>query len=238
MVACQTSHGSYGNTKHHKKSSSKSSSSKSSGTKSAPKSSTEKPADDNSNDKDSGYKSNAQGNITGKKEPAEKRLGYGVNLGNISFYGSEFQVGLAPNIAYKLQDQLAVGFMLKLDYYYYKDNYYQLKYSSFDVGPTIFTRWKPLMKTNGATPFMQGLFLQAEYEHASIARPYDEFGNINTSGNKIIGFRNWEDYIYVGLGAASGYPFSTFFSVHYNILDDFSHSRQPFSYRIGFTWNY
>ncbi len=220
MISCQTSHGSYGNTKHHNGASHKNSSSKSSSSKS------------------SGSKSSSEAQVPEKKAEEVNKLGYGVNLGNLYFGNNEFQFGLAPNIAYKLEDQLAVGFMLKADYYYYKDNYYQLKFSSFDLGPTIFTRWKPLMKTTGATPFLQGLFLQAEYEHASISRPYDEFGNINVSGNKIIGNRHWEDYIYIGLGAASGYPFSSFFSIHYNVLDDFNHSRPPFSYRIGFTWNY
>jgi len=239
-TGCQTSHGSYGNSKHHKKSSSsksksKSSSSKSSGSKSMD---TKDKESQNSSNPKAGVKSQSGTTAPEDNDKKVSRIGYGANIGNISFYGSEFQFGIAPNIAYKLEDQLAVGFMLKLDYYYFKDSYYQLKYSAFDVGPTIFTRWKPLMKTEGVTPFMKGLFLQAEYEHASIARPYDEFGNINTMGNKIIGYRNWEDYVYVGAGTSTGYPFSTFFSIHYNILDDFQHSRDPFALRLGFTYNY
>ena len=173
-----------------------------------------------------------------EEDDEETKIGFGFNIGNISFAGSEFQFGLSPNVAYRVSDPFAVGFMVKLDYYYFKDSFSQLKYSSFDIGPTIFARIKPLLKIDGTTPFMKGLFIQAEYEHATIARPYDEFGNINTNGDKIIGFRNWEDYIYIGVGASSGYPFSTFFSAHYNILDDIEHTREPFSYRLGFTWHY
>jgi len=242
-IGCSSSHGSYGNTKHHKSSKKKkSSSSKSSATKSTPKTTepkTTEPQDTENKPSDNtgGYKSNAQGNATGKKEEV-KRLGYGLNLGALQFAGNQFQFGLSPNMAYKLQENLAVGFMLKVDYYYFKDTYYDLTYSSFGLGPTVFTRWKPLWSAKGVTPFMQGLFLQAEYEHATISQPYDEFGNIITNGNKIVGVRRWEDYVYVGIGASSGYPFASFFSIHYNILDDINHTRVPFNWRLGFTWNY
>jgi len=245
IISCQTSHGSYGNTKHHKKSSSKSSSSKSSGTKSAPEKTTPEkpaaePAEKGTSENGEGYKSNAQGNATGKKSPMEKRLGYGVNLGALQFSNSTFQFGLSPNIAYKLTDSWAAGFMLKIDFYSFKlyDGNLAYKYSSFGLGPTVFTRFKPLWKVEGATPFMKGLFLQGEYEHASISQPYDEYGNITVNGDKIVGVRRWEDYAYFGIGSSSGYPFSTFFSLHYNILDDINHSRVPWNWRLGFTWNY
>jgi hypothetical protein len=173
------------------------------------------------------------------KEPSP--IGWGVNIGNIRFYNNAFEFGLAPNIAYRLGETLSVGFMMKLDYYYQRYPAYDLKFSAFDFGPTVFTRWKPLFKMDGATPFMQGLFLQAEYERAFIAREaVDEFGNLilNDKGTRIETVRNGEDYLYVGLGAASGYPFSTFVSIHYNVLDNSELSRIPFNYRIGLTWNY
>jgi hypothetical protein len=239
-VGCSSSKGSYGNSSHHKSSKKK----KSSSTKSAPKSSepkTTEPQDTDNNSPENkgtgGYKSNPQGNVSPKKEEV-KRLGYGLNLGALQFAGSQFQLGLTPNMAYKIQENFAVGFMLKVDYYYFKDSYYDLTYSSFGLGPTVFTRWKPLWSAKGVTPFMQGLFLQAEYEHATISQPYDEFGNIITNGNKIVGVRRWEDYVYLGIGASSGYPFASFFSIHYNILDDINHTRVPFNWRLGFTWNY
>jgi len=174
-------------------------------------------------------------------EESKSKLGYGVNLGNIAFAGSAFEIGMSPNIAYKLDEALAVGFMLKLNYYYEKYPQYGLKYSAFDLGPTIFTRWKPLLKVNNATPFMQGLFFQAEYERAYIARPvYDSVGNpiLNDDNTAFKTEKVGEDYLYIGLGAASGYPFSTFFSIHYNVIDKIELSRSPFDYRIGFTYNY
>ena len=174
-------------------------------------------------------------------EESKSKLGFGVNLGNIAFAGSAFELGLSPNIAYKLNEALAVGFMLKLNYFYQKYPQYDLKYSAFDFGPTVFTRWKPLLKLEKATPFMQGLFIQAEYERAYPARPaYDSAGNLllNDDGTRIQTERIGEDYLYIGLGAASGYPLSTFFSIHYNVIDKIELSRSPFDYRIGFTYNY
>jgi hypothetical protein len=173
-----------------------------------------------------------------EKEKAPSRLGYGINLGNIYFTNYSFSIGLDPNIAYKLDEALAVGFMLKMNYYYEKLPQYGLKYTGWDWGPTLFTRWKPLLKMEDATPFMQGIFLQAEYEKAFVSRPTDEFGNIDVDGDKINPFKTTEDYLYIGLGMASGYPFSSFISFHYNVIDDVNLSRVPFTYRIGFTWNY
>ncbi len=182
------------------------------------------------------------GNAPKAAEPT--KWGFGINLGNMGFSNSTVQIGLDPNVAYKLDEAFAVGFMMKLFYYYAK---YQtntgdfVSYNSFDFGPTLFARWKPLMKVNEATPFMKGLFLQAEYERAYIAREKtDEFGNLilNDEGTKILSETNLEHYLYIGGGISSGYPFSTFFSLHYNLLNSVESSRVPLTYRIGFTWNY
>lgn len=175
------------------------------------------------------------------KKDAPSQWGWGINLGNIYFTSYTFEIGLDPNVAYKLDEALAVGFMLKMNYYYQKDPYAGLKYNAFDLGPTLFTRYKPLMKVEGATPFMQGVFLQFEYEHSFVSRPqYDAFGNLilNDDGTKILSEQTPEDFLYIGLGFSSGYPFASFVSFHYNLLDDISSSRVPFTYRIGFTWNY
>ena len=179
-----------------------------------------------------------------KEEEKTSRWGFGVNIGNIAFQSNAFQIGLDPNVAYRLSDNLAAGFMLKMNYYharYYYTSTTTLTYSAFDLGPTIFTRWKPLLKTEGATPFMQGIFLQAEFERSYVNREaVDEFGNLilNDDGTKIETVVNAEHYLYLGAGLSSGYPFSSFISFHYNILDDPELSRYPFTYRIGFTWNY
>ncbi len=176
----------------------------------------------------------------GAKSDEVSKFGYGVNIGNLYFQTYSFQIGLDPNVAYRLADNFAVGFMLKLNYYYEKLTPYGIsaKYSGWDFGPTVFTRWKPLMKVENATPFMQGIFVQAEYERAFISRPTDEFGNISIEGDKVIPFKDKENYLYIGAGFASGYPFSSFISFHYNVIDDIELSRAPFTYRIGFTWNY
>lgn len=185
----------------------------------------------------------AEAEAKAKQDKAEEpsKIGWGVNIGNIGFSTYTFQLGLAPNVAYKLDDAFAVGFMVKLDYYYAKYPSYGLKFSAFDYGPTVFARWKPLLKMESATPFMQGIFLQTEYERAYIAREaVDEFGNLilNDDGTKIETERIGENYLYAGLGLSNGYPFSTFISIHYNLLDKPELSRIPFNYRLGFTWNY
>lgn len=175
-----------------------------------------------------------------KKDDEPSRWGFGVNLGNIGFSSTAVAIGLDPNVAYRLEENLAVGFMMKMNYYHAK-YYNTLNYSSFDWGPTIFARWKPLMLAEKATPFMQGIFLQTEFERSYVSREaIDEFGNLilNDDGTKILTEVNAEHYLYVGAGLSSGYPFSSFISFHYNILDDAELSRLPFTYRIGFTWNY
>ena len=160
-------------------------------------------------------------------------IGFGINVGNIRFYNDAFQFGLAPNVALRIGEAAAVGFMVKLNYYYERfEQYGNQKFSAFDVGPTIFARWKPLYAME-TTPFLEGIFIQAEYERASIARPF-----INNGTGEIFTVREPENYMYVGIGASSGWPFSTFFSLHYNVLDDAESSRIPWDYRLGFTYNY
>ena len=172
------------------------------------------------------------------KEPS--RIGYGVNIGNIRFFNSSFEFGLAPNVAYRVTDAFAVGFMLKADYFYKKYRFQGVKFSAFDFGPTVFARVKPLWSWDNATPFLKGLFLQAEYEKGYLKRAYENgFGEAVLDVNGEIDIEKiQEDFLYVGIGASSGYPFSTFVSLHYNLLDDFNSTRLPFSYRIGFTYNY
>jgi hypothetical protein len=150
---------------------------------------------------------------TAKKAKEPSHIGWGVNIGNIRFYNNFFQFGLAPNVAYRLSDPLAIGFMLKVDYFYERYNNYpqpDLKFSTFDFGPTIFTRWKPLWKSDNATPFLQGLFVQAEYEKAFIRRAVDKTGTIHYVGDKIIPVKTQEDYLYLGIGAQADIPLVLF----------------------------
>ncbi len=172
------------------------------------------------------------------KEPS--RVGYGLNIGNIRFYNRAFEFGLAPNVAYRLSESLSVGFMLKVDYFFQKYPIENAKFSAFDFGPTVFARMKPLWSWEDATPFLQGIFIQAEYEHAFLTRPfvYPDGSPVIGSDGKVEKGKVEEDFVYLGLGLSNGYPFSTFVSIHYNVLDDSQSLRFPFSYRIGFTYNY
>ncbi|MEO6133340.1 MAG: hypothetical protein ABIQ02_15980, partial [Saprospiraceae bacterium] len=176
----------------------------------------------------------AQSNHKPEKVKDPSNIGWGVNLGNISFFNHSFQFGLAPNVAYKLSESLAVGFMLKVDYFYQKFPIEQVKFSAFDFGPTIFTRFKPLWSWENGTPFLKGLFLQAEYEKGFLTRyGVDNNGNLVLNSNgELEHFKRNEDFVYLGIGASSGYPFSTFVSIQYNVLDDFDSLRDPFNYRI------
>ncbi len=181
--------------------------------------------------------------IEEEKSKAPSKWGFGVNLGNIGFAGRAINIGLDPNVAYRITDAFAVGFMLKMNYYNakYQTTSGNLTYTAFDWGPTLFARIKPLLKMEDATPFMQGIFFQGEYERSYVSREQiDDFGNVRISddGTKILTEVNLEHYLYVGAGLSSGYPFSTLISLHYNLLDKPELSRLPLTYRIGFTWNY
>ncbi|HSF88654.1 MAG TPA: hypothetical protein VLA46_04505 [Saprospiraceae bacterium] len=178
-----------------------------------------------------------------EKANAPSKWGFGINLGNIGFAGNAVNIGLDPNVAYRITDAFAAGFMLKMNYYNakYQTTSGNLTYTAFDWGPTLFARVKPLLKMEDATPFMQGIFFQGEYERSYVSREQvDAFGNIQVSddGKKILTEVNLEHYLYIGAGLSSGYPFSSFISFHYNLLDKPELSRLPFTYRIGFTWNY
>ncbi len=184
---------------------------------------------------------NGQTNRKDEKDDREpSRIGFGANLGNIRFYNSSFEFGLAPNVAYRFGESFAVGFMLKSDYFYKKYRSQGVKFSAFDFGPTVFARYKPLWSWEDATPFLRGIFLQAEYEKAYLTRAYEnQFGEAILDVNgKVEKAKLKEDFMYVGIGIASGYPFSTSVSIHYNVLDDADSYRFPFSYRFGFTYNY
>lgn len=182
---------------------------------------------------------NLFGQSSEKNDKERSRIGFGVNIGNIRFFNRTFEFGLSPNVAYRITDPLAVGFMLKADYFYKKYPQGE-KFSAFDLGPTVFARLKPLWNWDGATPFLKGIFLQAEYEKAFLTRAY-EFSSgapvLDSDGN-VDREKLQEDFLYIGAGISSGYPFSTFVSLHYNILDSATSLRFPFTYRIGFTYNY
>lgn len=182
----------------------------------------------------------AQSGKEDKPDREPSRVGFGVNLGNIRFYNNAFEFGLSPNIAYRIGETFAVGFMLKTDYFYKKYTSQGVKFSAFDFGPTVFGRVKPLWNWDAAPPFLQGIFLQAEYEKGYLKRAYENmFGEaILDADGEVETARIQEDFIYLGAGITMGYPFSTFVSIHYNVLDDFDSVRFPLVYRIGFTYNY
>ncbi|MFZ1675988.1 MAG: hypothetical protein WAT91_01880, partial [Saprospiraceae bacterium] len=153
---------------------------------------------------------NAQSKKSPKKGKEPSPVGFGINLGNVSFYNHSFQFGLAPNVAYKVGESLALGFMLKANYFYQKFPGFQVKFSAFDFGPTVFARYKPLWSLDSATPFLRGLFLQAEYEKGFLTR-YLAYANgdpVLTPDGKLDRVKRQEDFVYVGIGASSGYPFS------------------------------
>lgn len=183
----------------------------------------------------------SKSNDNGSKPP----IGFGVNFGNLYFTGNTTRFGIWPNVAYRIGESAAIGVMVKMDYHYLKAFDYTTseygKFSAFDIGPTVFARWKPLWTAEWPTPFLRGLFLQLEYEKARIAYPTEDAstgGFVYRSDHKIKTTRVGEDYAYAGLGFTSGYPWGFFFSLHYNLLDEYNLSRIPWDYRAGVTYNY
>ena len=59
-----------------------------------------------------------------KKDDEPSKWGFGVNIGNIGFAGDAVNIGLDPNVAYRIADNFAAGFMMKMNYYHakYYDN--------------------------------------------------------------------------------------------------------------------
>lgn len=175
-----------------------------------------------------------------KKEENSSAIGFGVNIGNIRFTNNAFELGVSPNVAYRFSDILAAGLMLRLQYVNYRRiSGTNLHFNGIDVGPTLFARCKPLWHAEDMTPFLRGIFLQAEFEQANTSVfATDEFGDYLVSGDRIRSTYISEQYLYLGLGASSGYPFGSFVSIHYNLIDRYNLTRDPWDFRIGFTWRY
>jgi len=177
------------------------------------------------------------------EKPAKKisPIGFGFNIGNLQLGNRSFQFGLSPNIAYRFSENLAAGFMLKLQYSSFRPySNSPIHFNGLDLGPTVFVRYKPLWFGETMTPFLKGLFIQVEYERAATSvASFDELTQTYPlKGNRILAEYIGEDYLYVGIGASYGYPVGSFVSLHYNVLDHYTLSRNPWDYRIGFTFNY
>jgi hypothetical protein len=166
------------------------------------------------------------------------RLWLGMHIGNLSFGTNQFgngtfNINLAPVVGLDLIQSkepgprtfftsLSAGMMLKIDYYYSKLNISpQLdKYTSVDLGPTIFTRLLTFEK----------VFAQLEFEKATFQRP--------SSQNPFENQKFKQDYLYVGLGYSSGEDWRYEISIYYNLLDDFDYIRIPFDYRIAIIYHF
>ena len=162
-------------------------------------------------------------------------LWYGLNIGNLQFGSNYFSLGAGPMVGYRLIDQLSVGALVKFDYVYIKGTLFSgsqfenYRFSTLDIGPTVFARYK----------IMDQLFVQAEYERASFQREQISGGGIPVIiDGKVQKERYGENYMYVGVGYGGGFPFGTYVSLHFNVLDDINSTRIPWDYRIGLTWNF
>ena len=137
-------------------------------------------------------------------------------------------------VGYRLLDQLSVGALVKLDYIYIRGSFIRdnqietYRFSTLDIGPTLFARYK----------FLDQFFVQAEFERASFQREQRSGSIPVIIDGKVQKERYGENYLYLGVGYGGGYPFGTFVSIHYNILDEPLSTRIPFDYRIGLTWNF
>lgn len=159
------------------------------------------------------------------------QLWYGVNIGNIQFGSGLFTLGASPTVGLRLFDQFSVGAMVKLDYYYergFGSGFQRYSFSTLDVGPTVFTRYK----------IGEQFFVQAEYERALFQRALATGGFPLIIDGEVQKTRFGEDYLYFGIGYGGGYPFGTYVSLHYNLLDKFDATRIPWDYRIGLVWRF
>jgi hypothetical protein len=156
------------------------------------------------------------------------RIWYGLNIGNLSFTNYSYNIGLTPMAGFKLTPELSAGLMLKFDYYFYRRRP-DPKFSTVDLGPTIFARYK----------IFDQFFLQAEFERAFFQRlETDVFDNPIIIQNKYQTETFEQSYMYIGAGYSSGDRFKFKLSLHYNVLDDYDSVRVPLDYRIGFTFDF
>jgi hypothetical protein len=156
---------------------------------------------------------------------------YGLNIGNIQFGSGFFSMGISPTAGYRIVDQLSAGVMVKLDYFYERGFGFggeRFSYSTLDFGPTVFTRYK----------IGEQFFVQAEYERAIFQRALGSGGAPVIIEGKVQKTTFGEDYLYMGVGYGGGYPFGTYISLHYNVLDNIEATRIPWDYRIGLVWNF
>ena len=160
------------------------------------------------------------------------RLWYGASIGNPSFFNGTFSFSLSPMVAYKVIENLSVGPIVKLDYFFQRigNGTNRIRYEALDYSIGAFSRYKVL----------NSIFAHVEYESTSFQLiDYDDFGQVQVLDNKVLTRREWEPYFYVGGGYSSGgglWGYEIF--VLYNVMDNANKQRIPWDLRFGFTYNF
>lgn len=153
------------------------------------------------------------------------RMWYGGSIRNIGLFNNVFTASISPMAGYKITDQFSAGIITKLDYYYERIQFSSLKIERLDYSVGAFTRYR----------IIPAIFAHLEYEQTNFSTPY-----IASNGSEILYERDWEPYMYIGLGYQSGNGIVGYeVSVYYNPIHDGQKTREvPWDFRIGFNYNF
>ena len=163
--------------------------------------------------------------------------GGGFNLGYSSsdFY-NVFNIGITPMVGYKVLPNLSFGPRFGIDYTYLKG--YTTNGSRKGTDLTTYS-----VGVFGRLKFLKVLFLHAEYNYQSIEDP--DWGgsypylSVDPNNNKVLTLRTGEDNLYAGVGYNSGeglFGYEILVLYNFNVTEN--DYRNPFDFRIGFTYKF
>lgn len=155
------------------------------------------------------------------------RLWYGGSF-NLGFTGnngtSQFNIGVAPMVGYKIFDKLSAGPRASLDYTFVKINCgneaKNAQLTSYSIG--AFARYK----------VFNNIFLHTEYELEN------EGGVLFSCVADNEKFREIKDNYYIGAGYNSGGQLGYEVYLLYNVLEPETSFNLPFSFRFGLTYGF
>ena len=147
--------------------------------------------------------------------------------GNFSLqFGSLTYIDVSPLAGYMITRNFSAGLGVTYRYLRYKDNYYNINYSSNIYGGRLFLR-------HNISLFHLPLFLYSEYEDLSVAVP------VNNSPDRLS--REWIPSLFAGgglfqpIGQRAGFTIMFLYNLIYDVQRTSYLYPQPYVIRVGFT---
>ncbi len=153
--------------------------------------------------------------------------GGGMNVGFANDgFSSLFRIGVSPMVGYKIFEEFSIGPRLSLQYDHYR-------FRPFGSGGSV--------ETTNSLYWAAGVFSRYKVLRTIFAHVEYEFENAPVyaiSGNSIEVLRRERTNAHVGAGYNSGDKFGYEILLLYNLLHPENDINSPFSFRIGFTYNF